>query len=92
MLTVNDLKAGDVVFYWHDAGCAGNQPYYAMIEKATPKRVRVIGERGERGIKRPEFFYAKCSPQTVAELKADYPKWPMWRSDAAAPISAQVAR
>lgn len=83
MIALDQIKPGNVVFYWHNTGCFGHQPYYAMVEAVTAKRVRVIGERGERGIKSPEFFAKVCTARDVADLRRDYPKWPMWQSDAA---------
>lgn len=82
MIALDQLKPGDVVFYWHDTGCFGHQPYYAMVEAVTAKRVRVVGERGERGIKSPEFFAKIVAPRDVDELRRDYPKWAMWSSPA----------
>lgn len=82
MIVLDKVKPGDVIYYWHDTGCFGHKPYYAVVEAVTPKRLRVMGERGERGIKKPDFFDKVCSERDIEDLRRDYPKWPMWSSPA----------
>jgi hypothetical protein len=64
----DDIREGDVLKYWHDAGCMGATLGYVRVLKVCPVKLKVRGERGEIGYKSPHWFSGKVNPDTVAEL------------------------
>lgn len=71
MIDMAKVKEGDIVQYWFDTGCMGVKPCYATVLKVCPKKLKVRGERGEVGYKRPEFFDKIITEKFAAELRAD---------------------
>jgi len=68
-LTTHDLKPGDVLSYWHDAGCMGMTLGFATVVRVGPKMIRVRGQHGEERWKRPDWFHRKVSDKTATELR-----------------------
>ncbi len=66
-MRLQDIQPGDVLKYWHDAGCMGAELCFAQVLKVAAKKVRVRGERGEEGWKYPEFFTGKATGWTPWE-------------------------
>jgi hypothetical protein len=71
VLTLADLKPGDVLQTYHDAGSGGASLCFARVLKVGAKKVRVVGEYGHETWQYPEFFTGKVADRDVAELRAD---------------------
>lgn len=72
-LSIDDIKVGDVLKWWHDAGCMGAEFAYARVVKLGKKKVYVTGENGRSGWKYPRF-YDKCSDSVANDMKELF-KW-----------------
>lgn len=71
MTRADNIKAGDVLKYWHDSGAMGADLGFARVLKVCPVMLKVRGERGEIGYKRPAWFAGKVSPAEVAQMSID---------------------
>jgi len=70
MPQIEDIKVGDTLSFWHDAGI-NMQLVYARVLKIGAKKIKVRDERGTEGWKYPFFFLKVVPEHTVAELVAE---------------------
>lgn len=70
-MRTEDIRAGDVLQFWHDTGAFGHNLHYAKVLYMTPNhRFRVVDEYGRRSLKNASFFHAKVSEEDVTALFA----------------------
>ena len=71
MITLKDIKVGDVLRYWYDSGALGMEINFARVVKVGAKKVKVRSQNGYESWKYLNWFNGKVSEEIVAELRAD---------------------